>query len=71
MLDPADCGPAFIGLRQDVQGWTYEYPISFFDEKIHRVRRQSPDVEEINDAIKLLKSAKRPMIIAGGGIQYS
>ena len=71
MLDPADCGPAFIGLPQDVQGWTYEYPISFFDEKIHRVRRQSPDVEEINDAIKLLKSAKRPMIIAGGGIQYS
>ena len=71
MLDPADCGPAFIGLPQDVQGWTYEYPISFFDEKIHRVRRQSPDAEEINDAIKLLKSAKRPMIIAGGGIQYS
>ena len=71
MLDPADCGPAFIGLPQDVQGWTYEYPISFFDEKIHRFRRQSPDAEEINDAIKLLKSAKRPMIIAGGGIQYS
>ena len=71
MLDPADCGPAFIGLPQDVQGWTYEYPISFFDEKIHRVRRQSPDAEEINDAVELLKGAKRPMIIAGGGIQYS
>ena len=71
MLDPADCGPAFIGLPQDVQGWTYEYPISFFDEKIHRIRRQSPDTAEINDAIELLKSAKRPMIIAGGGIQYS
>ena len=71
MLDPADCGPAFIGLPQDVQGWTYEYPISFFDEKIHRIRRQSPDTAEINDAIELLKTAKRPMIIAGGGIQYS
>ena len=71
MLDPADCGPAFIGLPQDVQGWTYEYPVSFFDEKIHRIRRQSPDIEEINDAVELLKGAKRPMIIAGGGIQYS
>ncbi|MDC0550531.1 3D-(3,5/4)-trihydroxycyclohexane-1,2-dione acylhydrolase (decyclizing) [Amylibacter sp.] len=71
MLDPADCGPAFIGLPQDVQGWTYEYPASFFDEKIHRIRRQSPDIEEINDAVELLKGAKRPMIIAGGGIQYS
>ncbi|MDB4045810.1 3D-(3,5/4)-trihydroxycyclohexane-1,2-dione acylhydrolase (decyclizing) [Amylibacter sp.] len=71
MLDPADCGPAFIGLPQDVQGWTYEYPVSFFDEKIHRIRRQSPDIEDINDAVELLKGAKRPMIIAGGGIQYS
>lgn len=71
MLDPSDCGPAFIGLPQDVQGWTYDYPISFFDDKIHRIRRQSPDIEEINDAVQLLKSAKRPMIIAGGGIQYS
>ncbi|MDB3864892.1 3D-(3,5/4)-trihydroxycyclohexane-1,2-dione acylhydrolase (decyclizing) [Amylibacter sp.] len=71
MLDPADCGPAFIGLPQDVQGWTYEYPASFFDERIHRIRRQSPDIEEINDAVELLKGAKRPMIIAGGGIQYS
>ena len=71
MLDPADCGPAFIGLPQDVQGWTYDYPVSFFDERVHRIRRQSPDVAEISDAIALLKTAKRPMIIAGGGVQYS
>ena len=71
MLDPADCGPAFIGLPQDVQGWSYDYPVSFFDERVHRIRRQSPDVAEISDAIALLKTAKRPMIIAGGGVQYS
>jgi len=71
MLDPADCGPAFIGLPQDVQGWTYDYPVSFFDETVHRIRRQSADVNEISDAAELLKSAKRPMIIAGGGVQYS
>ena len=71
MLDPVDCGPAFIGLPQDVQGWTYDYPVSFFDEKVHRIRRQAADAEEITDAAELLKSAKRPMIIAGGGVQYS
>jgi len=71
MLDPADCGPAFIGLPQDVQGWTYDYPLSFFDKRVHRIRRQAPDMEEVVDAVALLKTAKRPMIIAGGGVQYS
>jgi 3D-(3,5/4)-trihydroxycyclohexane-1,2-dione acylhydrolase (decyclizing) len=71
LLDPADCGPAFIALPQDVQGWTYDYPLSFFDRKIHRIRRQTPDVREIQDALKVLKDAKRPAIIAGGGVQYS
>ncbi|WP_415233699.1 3D-(3,5/4)-trihydroxycyclohexane-1,2-dione acylhydrolase (decyclizing) [Pseudorhodobacter sp.] len=71
MLDPADCGPAFIALPQDVQGWTFDYPESFFAKRVHRIRRQAPDVAEIADAAALLKSAKRPMIIAGGGVQYS
>jgi 3D-(3,5/4)-trihydroxycyclohexane-1,2-dione acylhydrolase (decyclizing) len=71
MLDPADCGPAFIGLPQDVQGWTFDYPASFFAKRVHRIRRQAPDVAEVADAVALLKSAKRPMIIAGGGVQYS
>lgn len=71
MLDPGDCGPAFIGLPQDVQGWTYDYPEIFFEKRVHRLRRQSPDVEEIAEAAALLAGAKRPMIIAGGGVQYS
>jgi 3D-(3,5/4)-trihydroxycyclohexane-1,2-dione acylhydrolase (decyclizing) len=71
MLDPADCGPAFLGLPQDVQGWTYDYPEVFFEKEVHRIRRQSADVAELADAAALLKSAKRPMIIAGGGVQYS
>ncbi len=71
MLDPADCGPAFLGLPQDVQGWTYDYPEIFFEKKMHRIRRAAPDKDEVADAADLLKSAKRPMIIAGGGVQYS
>lgn len=71
MLDPADCGPAFLGLPQDVQGWVYDYPTVFFEKTVHRIRRIGPDANEIADAAKLLQSAKRPMIIAGGGVQYS
>ncbi|WP_424931358.1 3D-(3,5/4)-trihydroxycyclohexane-1,2-dione acylhydrolase (decyclizing) [Amaricoccus macauensis] len=71
MLDPADCGPAFIGLPQDVQGWTYNYPVVLFERKIHRIRRISPDAAEVAGAAELLRAAERPMIIAGGGVQYS
>ncbi len=71
MLDPADCGPVFLGLPQDVQGWSYDYPEEFFVERIHHIRRQSPDHTEVLAAAHVLKSAKRPLIIAGGGVQYS
>ena len=65
LLDPADCGPAFIGMPQDVQGWAYDYPESFFNKRVHRIRRASPDTHEIDDALTRIRSAKRPMIIAG------
>ena len=71
MLDPADCGPAFLGLPQDVQGWSYDYPMNFFAKTVHRIRRQAPDVMELEDSVKCLCAASKPMIIAGGGVQYS
>jgi len=71
LLDPADCGPAFIGLPQDLQGWAYDYPVEFFTKRLHRIRRQSPDAQEITEAVALLAQAKRPVIVAGGGVQYS
>ena len=71
MLDPGDCGPAFIGLPQDVQGWAYDYPTAFFARQVHRIRRINPDQAEVAEAAALLQAAKRPMIIAGGGVQYS
>lgn len=71
MLDPADCGPAFLGLPQDVQGWAYDYPVSLFEARLHRIRRQPPDAAELAEAAAALKGATRPLIIAGGGVQYS
>ncbi len=71
LLDPADCGPAFLGLPQDVQGWAWDYPAAFFARRVHRIRRQAPDAAEIAEAVTLLRAAHRPMIVAGGGVQYS
>ncbi len=71
MLDPADCGPVFLGLPQDLQGWAYDYPAAFFAKRVHRIRRQTPDALEIAEAAALLRGAKRPVIVAGGGVQYS
>lgn len=71
LLDPADCGPAFIGLPQDVQGWTYDYPLAFFEEHTHHIRRTAPDAGEVARAADVLRNAARPVIIAGGGVQYS
>jgi len=71
LTDPIDCGPACLALPQDVQTMAFDYPVSFFDEKIHYMRRQAPDADEFARALELIKKAKRPMIIAGGGIHYS
>ena len=71
MLDPADCGPAFLGLCQDTQELACDYPESFFEPRVHRIRRIRPDRGEIARAAELLKSARKPLIIAGGGVRYS
>jgi 3D-(3,5/4)-trihydroxycyclohexane-1,2-dione acylhydrolase (decyclizing) len=71
MLDPADCGPAFIGLCQDTQAEAYDYPSSFFETRVHRVPRPRPDTEQLVEAAGLLASARKPLIVAGGGVRYS
>ena len=71
MLDPADCGPAFIALPQDVQGQAYDYPARFFDQTVHRIRRPRPDRAELAAAAAALAASARPLIIAGGGVRWS
>lgn len=71
MLDPADCGPAFIGLAQDTQQVAYDYPEVFFEPKLWKIPRPRADRDSIAAAAALLKSAKRPLIISGGGVRYS
>jgi 3D-(3,5/4)-trihydroxycyclohexane-1,2-dione acylhydrolase (decyclizing) len=71
MLDPADCGPVFIGLPQDVAADAYDYPVEMFESVVHAVARPRPDFDQLGAAAALLRSAKRPVIIAGGGVHYS
>ncbi|WEX77736.1 3D-(3,5/4)-trihydroxycyclohexane-1,2-dione acylhydrolase (decyclizing) [Sinorhizobium numidicum] len=71
LTDPADCGPVTLSLCQDVQAEAYDYPESFFDEKVWVPRRIEPDLDELSAAIATLKAAKKPIIIAGGGVLYS
>ncbi|MEM7022019.1 MAG: 3D-(3,5/4)-trihydroxycyclohexane-1,2-dione acylhydrolase (decyclizing) [Pseudomonadota bacterium] len=71
MLDPADCGPAFLGLCQDTQAEAFEYPEIFFEPKVWQVARPRPDVEQLVSAAELLRKADKPLLVAGGGVHYS
>ncbi|MCE2527184.1 MAG: 3D-(3,5/4)-trihydroxycyclohexane-1,2-dione acylhydrolase (decyclizing) [Actinomycetia bacterium] len=71
MLDPADCGPAFIALPQDVQSEAFNYPAAFFAERVHYIRRPAPDPRDTSAAAAIIAEARQPLIIAGGGVHYS
>ncbi|WP_119393093.1 3D-(3,5/4)-trihydroxycyclohexane-1,2-dione acylhydrolase (decyclizing) [Taklimakanibacter lacteus] len=71
LTDPAECGPVTLALCQDVQAEAYDYPASFFAEKVWTQRRARPDENELARAVATLREAKKPVIIAGGGVLYS
>ncbi|MBE1208316.1 3D-(3,5/4)-trihydroxycyclohexane-1,2-dione acylhydrolase (decyclizing) [Aminobacter carboxidus] len=71
LTDPADCGPVTLSLCQDVQAEAYDYPESFFAKKVWSQRRPRPDRDELAAAAEALKAAKKPLIVAGGGVLYS
>jgi 3D-(3,5/4)-trihydroxycyclohexane-1,2-dione acylhydrolase (decyclizing) len=71
LVDPADCGPAFLGLPQDVQADAYDYPLRLFEQVVHEPRRLRPDRGELAAAVDALRQAKAPLIVAGGGVHYA
>ena len=71
MLDPATRGPAFIGLPQDVQAVAFDFPVRLFETMVHEVPRPRADASELVAAVDRLKHARKPLIIAGGGVHYS
>ena len=71
LTDPALAGPVTLALPQDVQAQAYDYPEAFFSPTLVRIRAPAPEALEIDAAAKVLRAAKQPLIIAGGGVLYS
>ena len=71
LTDPAECGPVTLAFCQDVQAEADDYPEAFFEPKVWRQRRVRPDVNELSDMVDAIRTAKRPVIVAGGGVHYS
>ena len=71
LVDPVETGAVVLSLPQDVQSHAYDFPAEFFTERDWVIRRPAPDTDEIAAVAELLASARRPMIIAGGGVIYS
>ncbi|WP_309050787.1 3D-(3,5/4)-trihydroxycyclohexane-1,2-dione acylhydrolase (decyclizing) [Streptomyces sp.] len=71
LADPAETGAVTLALPQDVQAEAYDWPEEFFAERIWRVRRPRPDTAELAAAVRAVREAERPLVVAGGGVRYS
>lgn len=71
LTDPADTGAVTLCLPQDVQGEAYDYPLSFFARRVHRIERRPPTPAMLADAVRLIEGKRKPLLICGGGVRYS
>lgn len=71
LTDPAETGACCIGLCQDVEGESYDFPEYFFKKRIHRITRPVAVEEELEDIAEIIADAKKPLVIVGGGVRYS
>ena len=71
LTDPVETGAVTIALPQDVQAEAFDWPVELFAERIWRIARPLPEQVDIQDAAALARAAKRPLIVAGGGVHSS
>ncbi|MCA6094373.1 3D-(3,5/4)-trihydroxycyclohexane-1,2-dione acylhydrolase (decyclizing) [Streptomyces sp. SCA3-4] len=71
LADPVETGAVTLALPQDVQAQAYDWPEEFFAERVWHVRRPGPDPAELAEAVRAVRSARRPLLIAGGGVHHS
>lgn len=71
LTDPAETGACCIGLCQDVEGESYDFPEYFFEKRVHRITRPVAVDEELEDLAEIIAGAKKPLVIVGGGVRYS
>ena len=70
LTDAALCGPVTLALPQDVQATAYDYPADFFAPRVVKFHASAPIEHELDEALAILRNAKQPMIVAGGGVLY-
>ncbi|CAN5591430.1 3D-(3,5/4)-trihydroxycyclohexane-1,2-dione acylhydrolase (decyclizing) [soil metagenome] len=71
LTDQAETGAVTIALPEDVQTEAYDFPSLFFEKRVRHIARPVPAEAELSAAISMIRSARRPLIIAGGGVIYS
>ncbi|MZQ82151.1 3D-(3,5/4)-trihydroxycyclohexane-1,2-dione acylhydrolase (decyclizing) [Paenibacillus sp. 5J-6] len=71
LTDPAETGAVTLALPQDVQAEAYDYPLAFFDKKVHYIDRRPAAEGAVKRAAELLRGKRKPLIIAGGGVLYA
>ncbi len=71
LTDPAETGAVVLALPEDVQVEAWDFPSELFSERVWHVRRQPAPAEVVAEAARLVRSARRPLIVAGGGVIYS
>jgi 3D-(3,5/4)-trihydroxycyclohexane-1,2-dione acylhydrolase (decyclizing) len=71
LTDPADTGAVTVALPQDVQGEAYDYPVEFLAKRVHHIERRIPTGGQISRAAAMIRAAKTPLIICGGGVRFS
>lgn len=71
LTDPAETGAVVLALPQDVQGEAFDYPVEFFEKRVHRFSRRPLAAGEAEAIAATITGKKRPMIICGGGVRYS
>lgn len=71
LTSPAETGAVTLALPHDVQTEAYNFPVELFEKRVWYIPRPTPDKYLISKAIEVIKKAKKPMLIAGGGVLYS
>lgn len=71
LTSPADTGAVTLALPQDIQAQAYDYPASLFEKRVWHIARPRPDASALQRAAALVRSSKKPLIVAGGGVIYS
>lgn len=71
LTSPADTGAVTLSLPQDVQAEAFDYPVALFRKRVWHIPRNRPDAAALKEAAAWIRSARKPLIVAGGGVIYS